>query len=1077
MKLILIMMTAMLLHVHANVLAQRISLNEKKASLQKVMDKISKQTGYDFLVLDYKLISDIKDITIQIQKTPLKEALDELLISRNLQYNIEDNSIVIREARRVAAVRNILTEDVQQQQYELQGEVRSLADGQAIEGASVTVDKKHTLTDREGRFTISVDKPTGVLTIKHIGYNEQRVAYENTATLIEISLIPSDNILDEAVVIGYGITTKRFNTGSVASIGSKDIAAQPVSNPLAALQGRLPGVIVEQNNGLPGAKFSVQIRGRNSIEQGNNPLFLIDGIPFDVDNGSNFSNTFNVNSPFNMINPDEIERIDVLKDAEATSIYGSRGANGVVLITTKAALRGRLQFHVFHNSGISNVSQMPKVLSPEKFRELRREAFKNDKVTPTLGNARDLIGLDTNIVNDWGSIIMGKTAHSRNSSLSLEGGSDMTSFRLSGALYSEGNVYPGDDGVSRASFTSILSHGRPRDRLSISTGLAYSYGKTSQAVAELAENLNKVPYGFRLIDEGGRLVWDDATKNYGNPLSYLYQTFESQNHRFFPTLRAKYRFMSNLSLSLNTGLTYDTYDESSKSPKMAKNPNEGLKGSASFTNTYNLSWNIEPQVDYTWSVASGIDAAFLVGGTLTRRTMNNNQMSAINYENDALLGTIKGAGSVTPSDRYSDYRYQGGFARVHLNLKKQFLIGASARRDGSSRFAVDNRYAFFGALSGAWIFTEVPLLKESKYLSFGKLRASYGTTGNDQIGDYMYLDNYKIANDGYNGISLQPMRLYNPTYGWEQFRKLDVGLELSFWDSRLSLNADYYKNTSDNQLVQYSLPDQTGFASILKNFPGKVRNQGFELAVTGHPLRTERIRWTSGINISWHRNKLLAFPDLESSTYNSSYAVGQPLDIMMGFRFEGVDPQTGNYQVTDTNGDGTFNYLDYVPIGHFRPRFYGGLNNTLSIGSFSMDIFFQFVQQNGRHPIYSSLSPLGSGLNVLDIVDDRWRKEGDVASYAKATRSFNATRTSYQWASNSDAVITDASYLRLKNINLMYSVPSSICSKLGVKRLTLSLRGQNLLTLTKYMGLDPEVQSLRSVPPLRIWNFGANLTF
>ncbi|WP_339813086.1 TonB-dependent receptor domain-containing protein, partial [Zunongwangia profunda] len=368
-------------------------------------------------------------------------------------------------------------------------------------------------------------------------------------------------------------------------------------------------------------------------------------------------------------------------------------------------------------------------------------------------------------------------------------------------------------------------------------------------------------------------------------------------------------------------------------------------------------------------------------------------------------------------------------------------------RDGSSRFGPSNRFANFGAIGMAWIFTEEPVIKNSlPFLSFGKLRGSYGTTGNDQIGDYGYLDAYE-ATTGTGG--LYPTGLANPNYSWEVNKKLEVGLELGFIENKLHTSLSYYQNRSSNQLVGYPLPAITGFTTVQANLPASVENRGWEIELTSQNLETTNFRWQTSFNISFPKNELVSYPDIEQSSYANTYRIGYPLNISLLYEYTGLDPETGFYTVKDVNEDGSLDYQDRLIIKDQNRKFYGGINNSFSFKNFSLQFLWQFVKQEGRQTLFSAGRPSNTSVSVLSAL------EGD-SKYQKISQSSQASKA-YNYVINTGFPFEDASFLRLKTLSLSYKIPKNLLKQISIKNCRLFMHGQNLWTLTDFTGLDPEI--------------------
>lgn len=424
-------------------------------------------------------------------------------------------------------------------------------------------------------------------------------------------------------------------------------------------------------------------------------------------------------------------------------------------------------------------------------------------------------------------------------------------------------------------------------------------------------------------------------------------------------------------------------------------------------------------------------------------------------------------------DEETLYKYQAFFGRINFNYQQKYIANLTARRDGSSRFGPGKQFANFGALGFAWLFSNEKFLQNSRYLSFGKIRGSYGTTGNDQIGDYQFFDTYSVNGVLYNGISgLSPTRLFNSDFGWETNKKLEAALELGFFKDRIFTSVEWYQNKSSNQLVGIPLPGTTGFSSMQANLDAVVQNRGFEFTVRTVNFNSGNFNWTTSFNLTVAKNKLLSFPNLASSTYSQQYRVGQPLNIQLLYKFNGVNPQTGIYQFEDLNKDGLLTAAeDRQIIADLNPKFYGGLQNRLAYKGVSLDFLFQFVSKDSKA---YSMSSAGTMSNKHVRLLDSWSSQGDTGPYQIYTAGFNSSAvTANSLFNQSTASITDASFIRLKNIALSYKLPLS----LNDSQCTIMLQGQNLLTFTRYDDGDPEFTTYGYLPPLKVITAGIQLTF
>ena len=955
--------------------------------------------------------------------------------------------------------------------------------GKPLPGVTVTVKEtlKTYVTDAKGLFTIPADEGQTLLFLAARYENhEVLVGSDKTLTIqLELSLA---SLLNTVVVNkGYYTTTQKLNTGNVSTIKGTEIGEQPVANPLAALMGRAPGVIVTQSNGLPGAGFSVQIRGQNSIFNGNGPLFLIDGVPFT--NTSISLGVISANgpqSPFNSINPGDIESVEILKDADATAIYGSRGANGVVLITTKKGKIGKTKFGLSVYTGSGKITRMPNLLNAQQYLQMRREAFTNDNSTPDISNAPDLTAWDTSRNTDWKKLLIGGSAMTTDAQASLSGGNAQTQFFIGSGIHRETTVFPGKLGDMRGAFHLNITNNSLDNKFKASLTASYSTDKNNLIGQDLTGSIRLSPNAPDLYDSTGKLNWSEGGATFSNPLAYLLQKSTATTDNLMSNLLLRYQLLPGLNLKANLGYNSMQLEQVFIYPGASLNPAFGFTGFAQYSNNSFKSWIVEPQAEYqnTWGKAK---LEVLMGTSFQQEATNGSIAYAYNFSSDALLASPSAAGEINVFKNTTLYRYQAVFGRANLNWADKYLLNLTGRRDGSSRFGPNRQFANFGAIGAAWIFSKEAFIKDHlSALKYGKLRASIGTTGNDQIGNYRYLNTYSSFIYPYQGqTGLVPTQLYNPDYGWESNRKMEVGLELGSSNDRIIAMVSYYSNRSSNQLVNAALPIQAGFNGVIQNLPALVQNTGWEYQLNAAIVKSKDFTWDASLNVTVARNKLLKLPNLSSSAYASSYEIGKPLNIIKLVHTTGVDPQTGILQFRDKNGHITSTPSfpdDYTIVKDLTPAFYGGFSNRLQYKGLSLVLFFQFVKQEGLNDAYSNATP-GSMANQSVNVLGRWRKPGDITNTQLFTND-NLGSTAYAYySSSSDGIVSDASFIRLKNAALSYSLPVKWSSRIRAEAIRFYLQGQNLITWTKYRGGDPEITNLSFMPPLKMLTAGAQITF
>jgi len=678
--------------------------------------------------------------------------------------------------------------------FTVTGKVISAADGRVLEGATVTLQNNEivTLTDQKGMFQTNTLEPTGSLIISFTGYEKQIVSFDESNYILTVRMEPANGSLDEVVVIGYGQTSKRLNTGSVSTVSAKEIAQQPVTNALSALSGRMPGVFVQTTNGLPGGNINIQIRGQGSMIAGNDPLYIIDGVPFDntpvetstgrLANGA----MSGAQSPLNLINPNDIEQISVLKDADATSIYGSRGSNGVVLITTKKGKVGATTAALNLQQGFSRVAALPDILSLSEYLMVRREAFTNDGVEPSADPsspyyAPDLMVWDTTRSTNWAKLLYGNTGNQTAASARISGGNDLYTFNINGNLRRESTFLIGKDEYWRGTLTSQFQQFSKNKRFLIKMRNVISMDN-----ANIANPVNTVSFGYLkppnqpIFDESGNYSWENGD----NPLASAEARSKTKSVLYNGNLSLQYAFANGLAAKASMGYNRQTPKYIRAFPTRSLYP--GSSSYAYFGDQYNETLIVEPQLTYSKSVgASAFDA--LVGITYQDRMAEGTTTEVGSFSHDGLIEDMASGTVNARNTTYKHYRYGSVFGRVTYNYRNTYLVNGTIRRDGSSKFGPENRFGLFGSVGAGWVFSNERWFKRVlPILSFGKIRASYGTTGNDQIPDYEYLSLYRSGGTPYQDvIGLGPARIANAQFHWETTRKMEMALEVAFFNGRI----------------------------------------------------------------------------------------------------------------------------------------------------------------------------------------------------------------------------------------------------------------------------------------------------
>lgn len=947
------------------------------------------------------------------------------------------------------------------QNVSIKGQVKDQK-GLPLPGVSVKVKgtNQGASTQDNGSYTISAPK-NATLEFSFIGFKTLEEVVNNR-TNINVTLSDDNQQLNEVVVIGYGTTTKKDLTTAVVSISSKDIENQPVTNPLQAIQGKAAGVQVISQSGKPGSGVSVSIRGNTSITASNSPLYVIDGVT-------------SRNADF--LNPGDIETLTILKDASAAAIYGSSGANGVVLITTKkgSSDKMRVAFNAF--TGFSNLWQKVDVLNAAQYNALMK-----DMNYTAFGNQ------DT----DWQDVTFG-TGTQNNYQVSLSGGIKGGQYYFStGYQQDKGTVAPAVLDKYTANFNGSQNI---TSWLKLTGTAAFTYRKS----VDVGDNSGvagggvilaalSTPPTIGIYNNLGQYAGNPNQGGWENPIAYAYRmTNGTNNFRFLGSFAAQVNFTKDLYFksSISTNLNRNRYSNF-LDPYMSEY-GRTQQGRFQSNRTKDNVWLNENIVNYTKNV--GKNAFTATGGM----TIQESDYKYYNYEDskylDANKNLLPAATSITATlPSFAQWSKRSYLARVTYAYDSKYLFSSNFRADGSSRFAPDKRYGYFPSASVGWRISGENFMKESKTINDLKIRGSWGKVGNDEgIGDYAYLELYQPTTQGsYNFIQLA-----NPDLTWEKTTQTNIGLDLSMFNSRITFTADAYLKKTNDLLLNVPLALSTGFNTQARNV-GSMENKGLEFVLSTKNFVKSKFTWSTDLNFSLNRNKVTSlgnslssidFGGIDSRDQAIRVEVGKPLGAFYGYVFQGVNPQTGNAMYADLNNNGSVDAGDRTYIGNAQPKFTYGVNNNLTYGSFGLSFFFQGVQGND---IFNAsridLEGLYDSKNQSTAVLDRWTTPGQITNIPKVTKgNTDNSRTSSRF-------VEDGSYLRLKSATLSYNFGANTLKKLNMSKITVFATGYNLLTFTNYSGFDPEVQRYSgnspsmgidygTYPQSRTFLFGVNVGF
>jgi TonB-linked SusC/RagA family outer membrane protein len=966
-------------------------------------------------------------------------------------------------------------------------------DGQPLQGATVVAVNagKTAVTTEQGDFELPVNRDHTKIEVTCTNYNTQfLIASNKSDTVIRLSTNPVG--LDEVKVVAYGLTTQRLGTGSVLKVRGSDLNIT-AGNVLDGLSARSPGFLDRLVNGVTGSAHVTTLGGQHSILNGNGPLYLLDGVPLAADGFLDPIGTGSAQGPagassLNFIPPGAIASVSFLKDASATAIYGSRASNGVILITLKTGKADTmLHWTADFNLGAGRAVRTSRLLTTPEFLGLREEAVTNDGEPVVTGTVPELFLWDSTRQSDYKRLTTGGSAFVTNVNLTLTGGGPLVNFFAAGYLHRESTVFPGDNSDERRSLYGHLHTASADGRLQANFSALYTWEGNHLPIQDYTPYQTLAPDAPTFYNNGGQPQWGTPPFSFVNIPALGHNDYAGDVHTLFGHIAASWRPDPHFSVEENLGYNGIGTSEQASQPLAGQDPSSlpAPTGSISTAANQYTSFITETLAHYTGQAGPGVVEG-LLGADWQERQNATSGVTMGGWTNDAQMSTGVGATQITATRNKLYYHYAAAFAQAHYNIDNRYLISGSWRRDGSSRFGPGNQYGDFWSAGAGWIFSEENLLADSKVLSYGKLRGSIGTTGNDQIGEDQYAELYGPTplTRGYQGQQgVVPVTLANDRLKWELNYLEEIALELGFFKDRLLLSAAAYRNWSGNQVVQAPVSPLAGVPGVLSNQPIEVVNKGLEFVAEGNLLGAGKLGWTIAATLTIPSNVLARWPGLALSQYATTYVPGKSLTATEAYHLIGVDAQTGLYTFRTTNTNGTPGLPDLVATTGTDPRWYAGLDNHLRFGGWDLDFLFDIRRQYGVNPLVllDRQNPPGmQGLNQLSNGPvewlDHWRKPGDQVSQQMLTSGNNpaALNALYEYV-GSDAWNIDASFIRLKSLTLSYHFPVKAGKAVGDLRVY--LHGQNLLTWTHFPVTDPETQDPTVMPPLRVVSAGVKINF
>ncbi|MFY9152416.1 MAG: TonB-dependent receptor [Prolixibacteraceae bacterium] len=1090
MKLTMFFLLTTLLHVSASVYSQqtKLSISLQNASVREVLKQIEDQSDFFFLYKNENI--DVNRIvTIDIKNKSVEYLLEELFKGTNVSYEVVNRQIVLVDKEKA----NINAPG--QQQKSVTGKVTDSSGG-LLPGVSVVVKgtTNGAITDGNGKYSISNIPEKATLKFSFVGMKSQEIAVGNKTT-INIQLEEETVGIEEVVAVGYGTQRKRDLTGSVAVVKTSDLRSLPVPSISDALQGRAAGVQVI-TSGKPGDDATFRIRGTGTINN-SNPLIVIDGLP--------------VSSGLNQLNMDDVESLQVLKDASATAIYGSRGANGVVIVTTKRGTAGQSQVNFNYSYGVQNATNMIDVLNASQFVSLHNDILANAGVTknPAYANPESL-GTGTNWLGEFF-----RTAPMQNYSVSYSGSSEKTNYYVSGNYFDQQGIVI-NTGFKRYTF-QLNTDSKVTSRLKLGNSLTLNNDIKTSGDYSIRNAMLALPTQPVFRENGnysGPIAQSIYDGDITNPVGAA-KTVENatKGYNLMGSVFGELDIYKGLKFKSTFGLQANFWDSRTWSPKFQWDTSKKENSYLSQRYNKNLTWVWDNTFSYERT--SGKHRFGVMAGTSAQENRYNFMNGSVqNFASDNTQQLNNGTMQPTVGGNTESWALFSYMGRLNYAFADKYLVTATVRRDGSSRFGEGNKYGIFPSASLAWRISEEDFFKNISFINDMKIRAGYGVTGNQEIGNYSFASNLNTIKYNFNNnvvSAVVPTVMPNPSVQWEEQQQANIGFDATLLDQRIDVTVDAYLKKTNKMLVPMSVPVSTGYSDVYVPSinAGKMENKGVELTVNSRNL-TGKLTWNTSFNVSFNKNKVISINDTipmssGSIGLNQNLALiqaGQPINFFYGFKTDGIfqsqeevdshavqvpgnDPynrtSAGDIRFVDLNNDGVINDKDRTYLGNPNPTFIFSLNNSFSFQGFDLSIFLQGIAGNeicNANRFWSEAMAVAQNQTTETL--NRWTGPGTSNTMPRAV--FNDPNKNTR---PSDRYIEDGSYLRIKNLTLGYTIPKLLMKKAHISSARIYVSAQNLYTFTKYKGFDPEVNAsdLNSVngidnsvyPVTRTFTVGVNL--
>lgn len=1087
-----------------------VTMNVRNMILSDVLKSLARQAGVG-ISYDSEIILD-KNITKIAYEEPFFRLIDQLLVDTKLEYTVSaDRRVLV--LKKQSAESNIVAEE-----QTITGRVVDSRTGEPLPGVNIIIQgtTRGTSTDGDGEFNLKVEDLNVTLIISYIGY-EQKLVEVAERTNIEVILEATVISGEDLIVIGYGVQMQRDLTGSISTIRAEDFSNQSVTSPDQLLQGKIPGVQLTNSSGQPGSAPNILIRGGSSINAGNLPLFVIDGVPINMMAGETSAGILSGTpiSPLASINPNDIQSISVLKDASATAIYGARGAGGVILVTTKRGIAGPAQVSYRGSFGLQSTPDKYPVLNATEYASLRNEALINDGLAPFYTDQEiNSFGEGT----DWQSEIF-QSGSVQQHHISFSGGNETTQYFVSGGY----NLFNGS--VIESDFENLNIRFNLNTDINerIRIGNNFTASRINSNIIKSSENTRgsgaDVILAALIFNPTTSVRAEDGSYNLinepggqPNPVATAREEInQTDRYSYVNNFFGEIDIVKGLSFRSDFGISINNSRENFFRPDFIQIVSPLNQASVASLNRINWVSNNIIRYENEIDVFGNLPQYFDVTLGFTRENTSREILRAgaqgfpvneLRYYNLSAGEQFSVPGTIDESSDLISY-----LGRVNYRLKNRYLITFSGRLDGSSRFGSGNKYGFFPSGALGWNMAEESFIEDLNLFNELKLRLSYGVTGNQEIGNYNSLSlmgtRTTVLGERVQNAVL-PINISNPDLKWETTNQFNLGLDIRAWANRLSITADYYNKKTSDLLLNIPLPHTTGFTQSTINL-GDIRNEGFEFGIEANNLSAGNFSINAGFNIAFNENEILSIGDLEpffaggeqqTAGVDSRLIIqeGLPVGSFYGLKFGGIfqseqqaansaqpNAKPGDEIFIDINNDGVINADDRTVIGSAQPDFTGGFSSNLFYKNFELGMNINFVYGNqifngNRFELENT-----NGLrNASRALLDRWTPSNPDTSVPRASRTSQQTF--------SDRFLEDGSYLRLQSLSLSYNLSGNVLSKLKMRNLRLYVRGENLFIITNYSGFDPEVNSfgqdfltqgfdLGVYPKSRLFTAGIDINF